>query len=652
MPPSSSVDWRELPGCLLLSVLDRVAPEDRASAECVCRQWHTQIVAEPFPNLDLRGLRRPFSMTVAVLERLAMRGVDVPSPKPHLSVMDVSECPAIKSVSRLRALLRRCGGAKRVVLRVSPPELPMYGVQSFREVSQCLRSEDALAMLAEAPGLASLEAGVMVVSRGGEPLSATLDRMVAASSRLRVRSLAMWHVTAAEMPALAAYLSSPANEPLGRLRLSCASEAYVGLGPVFQSLAACSRLTDLRLSMRRLDSPGALALARVLVPATVNATVPPLVRLEVSSTGLGDWGASLLAGAIGWNATLVSVDFFKLAVRPTFWPALANAVTKNAERAGGLRELRVVEVAGYAPGGLREMSRCLRGAALSSLTVSVSSRRADADDVVAFLAAFRTNTRLQRLSLWGAPIADPGALEEALRHHPALTSLHLGLGALPMDDVEHMTRRRVSNGGVPAGALGPRGLTALPALLCSLSLDGHALGDDGARVLADAAAAAPHLTAVSVVDCGLGHGAAAAFALLPRLIHLRLAVNAIGPMGAAALAAALQRDGCALQKLDVSRNALGLGGVAALVGALRTNRSLVMLSVAANRDPNPDDDAAWCALGDGLADVLGLLTPLRGLFIAGNGMVTPRLRAARCARPGVYVDLRDAAAAAAAAAAP
>ena len=61
-----------------------------------------------------------------------------------------------------------------------------------------------------------------------------------------------------------------------------------------------------------------------------------------------------------------------------------------------------------------------------------------------------------------------------------------------------------------------------------------------------------------------------------------LRANAIGPDGAAAMAEALDDDGCGLETLSLAQNALGAEGFAAIAGCLKGNTSLTKLDLASN----------------------------------------------------------------------
>jgi hypothetical protein len=116
--------------------------------------------------------------------------------------------------------------------------------------------------------------------------------------------------------------------------------------------------------------------------------------------------------------------------------------------------------------------------------------------------------------------------------------------------------------------LGPAGTRALaPSFAPSLrrlDLSRCGLGDDGARVLAEAPSL-PDLEVLALAGNGIGPEGARALAGTARLRNLReldLSANALGPSGAEALASTTSLP--ALRSLDLADNALGGGGVAAL----------------------------------------------------------------------------------------
>ena len=196
--------------------------------------------------------------------------------------------------------------------------------------------------------------------------------------------------------------------------------------------------------------------------------------------------------------------------------------------------------------------------------------------------------RLSSLNLGENHIDDRGAvsLADALRDSRCLTELQLrdnGItdvgasalaGGLSARFAPLAALDLSQNGGISAQSAVhfAHALSASPPPpLAALSLGGCALGDAGARVLADALPAAFALKALSLYGNGIGDEGAAALAGAlrrgSRLEALSLFGNSVACAGAAAFADALC-DAKALRSLDLFDNDVAFAGASALATAL------------------------------------------------------------------------------------
>ncbi|MBK3632144.1 gala protein [Streptomyces sp. MBT97] len=186
------------------------------------------------------------------------------------------------------------------------------------------------------------------------------------------------------------------------------------------------------------------------------------------------------------------------------------------------------------------------------------------------------------------PIGDPGALEPLLDRlrsaHPVDADATFPLGTLRADGRVDLCKQGLGTAG--AARLMP--VAASSAHATHLLLGTNAVGDDGARAVADALAD--------------GHG-----------VHtLYLGCNRIGPAGAGALADALATDHT-VRALWLKRNPVGDDGARALAAMLRRNTALRTLDLV----------NTGLTTG-GLTALLDALSsrprPVERLFLGGNGL--------------------------------
>jgi hypothetical protein len=279
--------------------------------------------------------------------------------------------------------------------------------------------------------------------------------------------------------------------------------------------------------------------------------------------------------------------------------AAANAAT--------LQELRVSTPAGELPGRVREVEVLLRAAPqLRTLEADVdcetaaeahrvlrneppfgplcvrqfriSAYAATADEVLALAADLAAHAWLTGVSLSGAPLDAPAALDAV---------------------VDAALARRLSSVTLHSCGLAPASVPALARLigggdtLTELHIVGlrPLLDAPAAALLANALRANTTLTALTLQGIQLWHDAAAAAELLgaltahPRLRLLNLSWNWLhGDVGVQAaeagtmLAALLLANAPALQTLDISRSSLGDEGMRPVVEALRHNTHLTKLN--------------------------------------------------------------------------
>ncbi|CAM9552011.1 unnamed protein product, partial [Phaeothamnion confervicola] len=272
-------------------------------------------------------------------------------------------------------------------------------------------------------------------------------------------------------------------------------------------------------------------------------------------------------------------------------------------------------------------------------------------------AALARNGTLRCLALGSATFGDDGVralVVGGLSCNAGLTTLDLEHKSLTQADdlgrllVVHPTLQELRLGrnqlGDEAVRLLAEGLMSATSRLTTLSLSGNIFGAPGAASLAAALRAvsgAPLAwldvsenpledegTAAILLACGANRSsggsdevdgkdasAAANASFLPRsgaaVATLALRSCGAGAASAAALAELLSSgSACALTSIDLSCNALGAEGAAAIAAALPANRTLRSLALAAN------------GIGDAGAEALGMALSrgLRRLDLAANGI--------------------------------
>ena len=201
---------------------------------------------------------------------------------------------------------------------------------------------------------------------------------------------------------------------------------------------------------------------------------------------------------------------------------------------------------------------CQRACRLS--TVNLGENHIDDRGAASLADALRDSRSLTELQLRDNGITDVGAIALA----NALDPRWAPLSALDLS----------ANAGITAHSA-PHFAHALsaspPPPLAALALGGCALGDAGARVLADALPSAPLLRALALYGNGIGDAGAAALAGAlrrgSRLEALSLFGNAVACPGAAAFADALPAAK-ALKSLDLFDNDVDFAGASALATAI------------------------------------------------------------------------------------
>jgi Ran GTPase-activating protein (RanGAP) involved in mRNA processing and transport len=299
------------------------------------------------------------------------------------------------------------------------------------------------------------------------------------------------------------------------------------------ALAGNTSLTRLTMRHSGIGYEGAAALARALPDSR-------LLRLTLSDNVLGDEGVAALAAGLARCSELLEVN---------------------------LTDARITVAGARSVASLLAASSTLRG-----LSVFGNSAIGDAG-ASALAAAMATSTSLRGLCVSGCGITFTGAssLAVAVAHSNSLTNLRIsdnpirGEGALAL-----------------AAPLATHGtLTLLYASKC-------ALGDVGAKAIARALASSKVLERLDLGDNGISDvgGKALANALLSNassaLLNLKLRNNQLGDGSAAAFANVLVNGTTRLEELCLFENAVGDVGAVALAAALRLNSSLKRISLYLN----------------------------------------------------------------------
>jgi Ran GTPase-activating protein (RanGAP) involved in mRNA processing and transport len=230
------------------------------------------------------------------------------------------------------------------------------------------------------------------------------------------------------------------------------------------------------------------------------------------------------------------------------------------------------------------------------------------DGARALAQALTTDASVSGLWLKRNPVGDDGAraLADMLRKNASLRALdlvHTGIGAEGLDALARalvdagrvLDRLDLGGNRLEARAVAPIVDAARRGAIRRLSLAVNALGDEGARLVADALAAGAPLDALGLGSNGIGpDGVVAlgeALGRAPSLTSLDLsrapstralggASNEAGDEGAVALARALEGPS-ALRRLDLAGCGVRGRGAKALLAALETNRTLVWLRLGA-----------------------------------------------------------------------
>lgn len=211
------------------------------------------------------------------------------------------------------------------------------------------------------------------------------------------------------------------------------------------------------------------------------------------------------------------------------------------------------------PAGVEALARGLLGSRIQRLILS--SNPLGDDGAVAFFNVF-DQTSAKRSVMRG--FAEPSGLEELVLHNCEIGAS--GANAIaralePGGRLGSLKRLLMANNGFGndgAVALGASLARGGSPKLATLSLSANGIGDVGAAELARA----------------LERRGGGAFGAV--LEELGLSDNAIGDVGAEALAVGLSARPQALGRLYLSRNRVGVAGVTALLGALKTTALTVL----------------------------------------------------------------------------
>ncbi|XP_044166490.1 protein NLRC3-like [Acropora millepora] len=222
-------------------------------------------------------------------------------------------------------------------------------------------------------------------------------------------------------------------------------------------------------------------------------------------------------------------------------------------------------------------------------------------EAIIFAKGFQTNVNLTHLTLQDHNICTVGfnALSQALHTNCVLTHLDLSRNALS-DEVAYalsealeinttLTHLRLEHAHFIKDRIGPLGASALARALKKnstlkwLLLGFNSIGNFGALAFADALKTNSTLTHLDLHYNHIGDfGIEAIFKALQCnhvMTHLGLGFNVISDSGAEALAGALQLPATQLSYLDLYGCKITSLGVEVLAGALRTNRSLIYLTL-------------------------------------------------------------------------
>ena len=218
-----------------------------------------------------------------------------------------------------------------------------------------------------------------------------------------------------------------------------------------------------------------------------------------------------------------------------------------------------------------------------------SSRELPLDPIRAFKPPLDDlNLSKKRRLLGGMVLTDEHAkgLAQVLRGNPTLASLSLAGHAI---------------GAEGAKVLGRSLMGKFNSQLTHLDLSSNELGEGGAAALGVALQSNVALTELSLTACGLGDADCTALAkgLLVNTVLASLALggNKVGPAGCTALAGALRKN-ITLRSLHLEKNWVGNEGATALAESLKVNAGLTLLDISENQIHEPGMREIGLALKD------------------------------------------------------
>jgi Ran GTPase-activating protein (RanGAP) involved in mRNA processing and transport len=312
-------------------------------------------------------------------------------------------------------------------------------------------------------------------------------------------------------------------------------------------------LDTLEFGVPPLGNAGCIALGAALAGNT------SLTRLTMRHSGIGDEGAAALARALPDSRLL------RLTLSDNMLEDEAVvALTAGLARCSGLLELNLMSE-GISAAGARSVASLLAASStLRGLSVFGNSAIGDVG-ASALAAAMATSTSLKGLAVGacGITCAGANALAAALAHSNSLTNLRISNNPIRGDGALALAAPLATHGT----------LTLLYASKC-------ALGDVGAKAIARALASSKVLERLDLAENGISDvgGMALANALLSNassaLLNLELKTNQLGDGSAAAFANVLVNGATRLEGLCLFDNAVGDVGAVALAAALRLNTSL------------------------------------------------------------------------------
>jgi Ran GTPase-activating protein (RanGAP) involved in mRNA processing and transport len=331
------------------------------------------------------------------------------------------------------------------------------------------------------------------------------------------------------------------------------------LVPLLEHLASGEEApVPLRFPRGTLLPDGRLDLCKQGIGAAGAAEVARALRgndhvrhLLLGADGLGDAGAAAIAGLAREHATMRTIFLGCNYISAAGASQLADALHDHPHIRGLWLKRNPIGVEGArAIAALLAVNRGLRTLDLVNTHLDGAGVRLVVEGLL------RGTAPIERLYLCGNRLtaADVGPLVELLRREGPLRHLYLSVN-------------RLGDEGVASLAPGLRDNRTLR----TLSLASNGIGPGGARTLAAVLAGHPTLE-----DLDVGHAASTAV--------LGERPNAVGDKGGTALAGLLL-DNPALRKLDLKGAGVGERGAAALVDALRANRTLTDLVLGKGLSP-------------------------------------------------------------------